>query len=148
MNEEEHTRSGLARRYLVMVSVTGLLLLALTGVLGGGIPPTRTDTLHVGSGYSYTTIGSAVAAASPNDKIVIHPGTYEESVILNKKVELHGTNMNSTIVNGNGASALIITVDGCRISGLNLTGGIPSGWNGEEVWMAGLELRSDHNEIF
>ncbi len=134
--------------FLVVVLIAGPLFLGSDVFVEGDRMPTRSETIHVGSGYSYTTIGSAISAASAGDHIVVHPGIYNESVTLDKKLELHGTEMNNTIINGKGRTALIVTADNCKISGLNLTGGLPIGWSGEETWTAGLELKSDLNEVY
>ena len=48
------------------------------------------DFLHVGTGYDYSTITSAIAAASVNDVVVVHEGTYAENVVLDKWVHLRG----------------------------------------------------------
>ncbi|MGA1873859.1 MAG: nitrous oxide reductase family maturation protein NosD, partial [Thermoplasmatota archaeon] len=44
--------------------------------------------------------------------------------------------------------ALVLKADGCVVSGLNITGGLPTGWSGEEVATAGLMIGSDDNEVF
>jgi hypothetical protein len=148
MDEETNSRSEITGRYLVVAIIAVLLLIGMNPVLASDTPSSGSMTLHVGSGYAYTTIMSAVDAASINDKIVVHPGTYKENVILDKKLELHGTDMNTTIIDGNGATALTITIDGCKVSGFYLTGGVPVGWSGEDIWTADLEMKSDHNEIY
>jgi parallel beta-helix repeat protein len=43
-----------------------------------------------GIGHCYTTISDAVAAASPNDLILVGPGTYKEYVIITKPLSLTG----------------------------------------------------------
>src|SRR5712692_7042702 len=43
---------------------------------------------------AYTTISSAVAAASPNDTIIVCPGLYPEQVTINKTLTLLGAQVN------------------------------------------------------
>jgi parallel beta-helix repeat protein len=148
MFREADAQSRITRDYLVVVMIAVSLIIGMNLVLASDTPSPSSTTFHVGVGYDYTTIMSAVDAASMNDKIVVHPGTYKENVILDKKLELHGTDMNTTIIDGNGATALTVTIDGCKVSGLYLTGGLPIEWSGEEVWTAGLEIRSDRNEVY
>ena len=55
-------------------------------------------TLNVGSGATYSSIGSAVAAASDGDTIQVAAGTYAESVDLaGKDLEIVGAG-STTIV--------------------------------------------------
>ena len=44
------------------------------------------NTLLVGAGQSYTTVQSAINAASADDTIKVLPGTYNEGIIINKDV--------------------------------------------------------------
>jgi parallel beta-helix repeat protein len=69
-----------------------------------------------GSGC-YTTIGAAVAAASPNDRINIGAGEYTESVVLMKPLALVGAGASTTIINAKGL-ANGIYVDGVDSGGL------------------------------
>lgn len=41
-----------------------------------------------GSGTVYPTINAAIAAAAPNDRIIIAPAVYNESLSINKSLEL------------------------------------------------------------
>lgn len=43
-------------------------------------------TLEVGSGQTYTTVASAINAASNGDIVNIHPGTYDEALEVNKEL--------------------------------------------------------------
>ena len=46
----------------------------------------------------FTTIGEAIAAAKAGDKIVIHPGIYDEGLVLDKPLELEGEGDVSDVV--------------------------------------------------
>jgi hypothetical protein len=79
----------------------------------------------------YTTIQSAINAADPTlgDAVSILPGTYTETVTLNKNIPIEGTETARVIISGNG-SGPIITVSGVssvsirRLSFTNATTGI------------------------
>jgi parallel beta-helix repeat protein len=63
-----------------------MVFLAFTSIS----PTIPAATLHVGSGQTYSTIQSAVNAASAGDTIIVHAGTYNEQVIINKDLTLQG----------------------------------------------------------
>lgn len=92
-------------------------LLATTLLL---LPPAlHADTLCVNpSGRGcYTTIGAAVAAASPGDVIRVARGTYHENVVIDKPLALLGQNSQNTVID---ATGLLngINVDGYDNPGL------------------------------
>lgn len=58
----------------------------------------------------YRSISDALTAASENDTIEIHPGTYTGTITLSKKLTLTGTETARTILSG-GGSGPIITID-------------------------------------
>ena len=63
-------------------------------------------TLHVGSGETYSTIQAAVNAATTGDIVLIHPGTYDEQVIVDRSVTLEGYG-DTTIIQPSDSSKLI-----------------------------------------
>lgn len=79
--------------------------------------------LHVGPGSSYSTIQSAINAASPGDSIVVL-GAYSESILINKPLRIvHSAQPNSMfLISGD------VTIDGIgaagsvTISGLTIFG--------------------------
>jgi len=66
-------------------------------VLGRDYQPTQR---HVGPGQPYATIQAAIDAASPGDLILVHPGVYYESVIVDRPVALQGYGYGATILDG------------------------------------------------
>jgi nitrous oxidase accessory protein len=73
-------------------------------------------TLTVGPGQTYTTIQSAINAASPGDTILVQSGTYNEHVVVNKQLTLQG--VGSPVVNAGGSGdAITISADGCTLEG-------------------------------
>lgn len=79
------------------------------GELSGVVP---TNTIFVGSNQAYTTIQSAINAASSNDVIIIYPGTYTEQVTVTK--DLIFLLQGNTIIDYTAAStgATVIINDG------------------------------------
>jgi len=67
-------------------------------------------TLSVGGqglkNYSY--IQDAIDNSSNNDSIIIYPGEYHETIIINKSLSLSGINKNSTILMGNNSLYTIL----------------------------------------
>jgi nitrous oxidase accessory protein len=83
----------------------------------------RASTLHVGGPGqgNYTTIQSAVDAASPGDTIRVHEGTYNEHVIIGKSLDIVGSGADTTIIeNEGGGHALNISADWVSISGITI----------------------------
>src|SRR5690606_32760663 len=72
--------------------------------------------LIVGPGETFTTISAAVAAAGDYDTIRVKPGTYNEVVIINKPIQLHGAQ--------SGADARSRVGDESIITGSTPSGGL------------------------
>src|SRR5262249_8534207 len=83
----------------------------------------------------YTTIGSAVAAAHPDDLVKICPGVYDEQVAITKPLRLRGENgavikpspmaANTTSLTTRNPGAVVVPVDGTTrvsIEGLTIDG--------------------------
>ncbi len=100
--------------------------LATTVVLCAGLvaafaKPAGATTWCVNQGGTngcFAKIGSAVAAAMPNDTINVAPGTYKEDVIIGKPLSLVGTNFQRTIINAIGLSNGVY-IDGIDNPGLS-----------------------------
>jgi len=62
------------------------------------------NTLYVGgtSDGNYTTIQSALDNAGNNDTIYVYSGTYYEKLIIDKSINLVGSEKSSTIIDGDG----------------------------------------------
>lgn len=93
---------------------------AIVGVLALG-QIAMAATLCVNPGASsgcYGTIGAAVTAAKPNDRINVAAGQYTEDVIVTKPLSLVGSGANSTIINAKGQSNGIY-IDGLDNGGLS-----------------------------
>jgi len=99
------------------------------GPSGGGVG--TLDDIHV---YPFSTIQAAVDFAQPDDTIIVHAGTYNESVTVNKSLTLLGAKSNvdprggawtgdiTTINAGNGNNGILITASGVTVNGFKITG--------------------------
>lgn len=84
-------------------------------------------TLRVGQGAEYTTIGSALAVASPRDTVEIDPGDYQEALVVPGGVQLVARVPGSVTLNAPDQSrdAVAVTLadgTGTRVSGLRIVG--------------------------
>lgn len=80
---------------LVGTSVFFFLLLLESAIVSA-------ETIYVddsGSG-DYTSIQQAVDAANVSDIIHVYSGTYDENIIIDKSIELHGDDQDSTFIRG------------------------------------------------
>ncbi|HET6405577.1 MAG TPA: hypothetical protein VFH78_13110, partial [Candidatus Thermoplasmatota archaeon] len=88
---------------LLAAALLAAPLLALT-------PASAAQTLVVGPG-GYTSIKSAIAAASPGDTILVMPGVYQEEItIITPRITLAGYSRDSVILEGGGLLDNAVTV--------------------------------------
>ena len=86
---------------------------------------------YVGSGQIYSTIGAAITAASTGDTIRVYAGTYNENVVIHKKISLIGNGSANTTINGGGSGDVVnITANGVNISGFTITNSGSTGYAG------------------
>jgi len=85
-----------------------------------------TRTLVVGPG-GYATISAAVDAARDGDTVLVRPGRYEESVIVDgKTITIRGDGERDAIVVGSGhGPAFHLVETRSKLAGLTITGGRP-----------------------
>lgn len=82
-------------------------------------PPAKVDVLHVPA--DFPTISDAVDDATPGDLILVAPGTYKESVIVDvTDVTIRGESRNGTIIDGEGIRpyGVVGIADGTRVENL------------------------------
>jgi len=74
------------------------------------------------------TITEAIANATAGDSIRVHPGTYSESVVVNKKVDIASTDGAAvTTVTSAAARVFYVTASNSNITGFTVTGGASIG---------------------
>lgn len=85
-------------------------------------PPTTLTVAQAGQG-DYRTIRDAIQNAQPGTRIQIRPGIYQESVIIDRFVELIGEGSRETIIIQNTtASCISMQTDRAVVSGLTIRG--------------------------
>ena len=101
-----------------------ILLLSIFTVLYP-IEIVKADTLHVGSGQTYSDIQSAINNANESDTIYVHSGTYSEAIIVNKPLTIIGEGSSITTISGSGDHTVKVTNNNVIISGFKIinTGG-------------------------
>ncbi len=108
----------------LIIALTLLTTSVFAIVSCGHIEQVRAESLDVGSGYTYSTINSAIDNASAGDTIRIHGGTYNENLVIDKQLYLIGDGVDSTFINGSWqGSTIIVKADDTLIMRLNITGG-------------------------
>jgi nitrous oxidase accessory protein len=97
--------------------------------------------LHVGAVQAYTTLGTAISAATDGDTIIVHRGIYQESGLeMAKSLKLTGRDW--PVIDGGGNSGIItITAPDVEISGFEIR---HSGVSSLED-LAGIKVAETHN---
>lgn len=106
------------------------LLCALVILLGSEMA--SASTLSVGAGQTYTTIQSAVDAATAGDIVSVSEGTYAENVVIKKNdIAIIGKNKEKTIIDSKkiGSGIRIDQANNVKISGFTIQN---SGGSGKE----------------
>jgi hypothetical protein len=94
-----------------------LFLLALAATVASGAPAIAA-TLEVddSGGAPYSTIGAAIAAATPNvDDVFVHCGLYRENIQMRDGVSVFGAGAPCTVIDGS-ASGSVVTASGIGAS--------------------------------
>jgi len=116
----------------------GCLILVSIAILVATINPANASTLYVPD--DYPTIQQAIDNANVGDKIIVKAGTYNENVVIDKKVTLSGQG-NPTIDAGNSGSVVLISADGVTFEGFTVKN---SGYNWGD---AGVRMTSSNNVV-
>lgn len=102
-------------------------------VPGGAVPtelaPIRRRTLVVGAdgAGAYPSIGSAVAEAHDGDRILVRPGTYDESITIDRSIEIAGDGfVDAIVVVSDDAPCFVLSGMTSRLAGLTLRAGGPT----------------------
>jgi parallel beta-helix repeat protein len=103
-------------------------------------PPT-----HVVDAYQrgdFATVGAAIEAARPGDRIVVRPGLYEEGLIVDKPLEILGDGPVPDIeIRARGADALLFKASIGRVANLTLRQAGGDGfWYGADITQGRLDL--------
>jgi F-box protein 11 len=104
-------------------------------------PPTHVVDVFPGRG-DFATVGAAIAAARPGDRILVRPGLYEEGLVVDKPLEILGDGSAADIeIRARGAAALLFRASIGRVANLTLrqTGG-KGRWFGVDIAQGRLDL--------
>ena len=97
-----------AKYLLFVIPIIALFILLCICVSG--------EELHVGSGQTYSSIQDAINDANESDTIVVHSGTYNENIIVNKTLTIEGVDGKSvTTINGNDALKQTVQITGDNV---------------------------------
>ena len=102
-------------------------------------------TLNVGQGQAYTTIKSAIEAASTGDVISVDEGLYSENLVVKKNgISIIGKNKEKTIIDGKktGSVIKIDAANNVKVSGFTIQN---SGGSGQDD--AGISLYRANNNL-
>ena len=90
----------------------------------------------------FATLGEAIKAARPGDRILVRPGLYEEGLIINKPLEILGDGPLSEIeIRARGADAVLFQASIGRIANLTLRQAGGEGmWYGVHITQGRLDL--------
>jgi F-box protein 11 len=104
-------------------------------------PPTHVVDVFPQRG-DYTTIGAAIEAAAPGDRILVRPGLYQEGLVVNKPLEILGDGPVADIeVQARGREVLVFRASIGRVANLTLRQiGGEGKWFGVDITQGHLEL--------
>ena len=97
------------------------LVMVFSFTLVTASPATAAD-LEVGPGKIYTTIASAVAAATGGDTILVYTDTYYEHVVINKALTIKAATGESPIIDGSGSGTCFGIYNGAGLSDVTIEG--------------------------
>ena len=112
---------------------------------GGRVMAKTEPPTHVVDAWQrgdFSTVGEAVEAARPGDRIVVRPGLYEEGLVVDKPLEILGDGPVAEIeIRARGADALLFRASIGRVANLTLRqAGGEGEWYGVDITQGRLDL--------
>ncbi|MDD1691935.1 MAG: protein kinase [Methanoregula sp.] len=100
-----------------------------------------TDYTVAPTGAEFTSIHEAINSTFPGDTIFVKSGTYQENLLLDKKIDLIGVDSGSgapVIIPLKNGNAMEILADGCRVEGFTIQ---------SIEFLDGIRVESSNNTI-
>jgi parallel beta-helix repeat protein len=91
----------------------------------GGADPHGPAVFRVSQrgGADFSSIGEAVHRAAPGDRVVVQPGLYQETLVLDKDIEILGEGSREEIIlQANDSSCLVLRGPSALVQGLTIRG--------------------------
>jgi F-box protein 11 len=112
---------------------------------GGRVTARTEPPVHVVDAWGrgdFTTVSAAIKAAKAGDRIVVRPGLYEESLVVDKPLEVLGDGpVNDIEIRARGANALLFRASIGRVANLTLRqAGGEGSWFGVDITQGRLDL--------
>ena len=103
-------------------------------------PPVHVvDAMHRGD---FPTVGAAISAARPGDRILVRPGLYEEGLMVDKPLEILGDGpVDDIVIRARDSNALLFRASMGRVANLTLRQASGQGdWFGVNITQGRLDL--------
>lgn len=99
------------------------LAVATVVLLGSDAAARTIDVRQDGSGDA-VTVSAALLLAENGDSIDVGPGTYTESVVIDKRVVVHGAGVDATTIHGSGGAPVVqVVANRVELSRMTFSGG-------------------------
>ncbi|MCD6573922.1 MAG: DUF2341 domain-containing protein, partial [Thermoplasmata archaeon] len=103
-----------------------------------------TEPVHnIDKNTYYDTIQAAINDADNGNTILVSNGTYNESIVVNKSINLYGEDKNITIIDG-GSDSNVVTIEA---SNVNISGFTIRNGGEEGIYMEGVSYCNISNNI-
>jgi len=114
---------------------------AIDWVTARGVRSTLVVDVYPGRG-DFATVGAAIEAAQPGDRILVRPGLYEEGLVVRKPLEILGDGpVSEIVIRARRADALLFQANTGRVANLTLRqAGGRGKWFGVNITQGRLDL--------
>ena len=137
------------KKEMLAISISLILsLISISGCMEETPPVEEPKTIYVddNGGADYTKIQDAIDHVADGGTIFVRNGTYNETLIINKSINLIGASKDKTIINYKKGSEInknvvLIEADNCTIKELKIIGA------GTSQQIAGIKINASNNTI-